>query len=81
MNQRLLRFVVTVPKNPTVALSVLMPNKCLGQNTPDNITAIRPLKDGVIADFEVTQNAQAFYQQSEGETLFSQSKRDCLCAL
>lgn len=41
-------------QNPTVAAVGLDAKKMLGR-TPDNITAIRPLKDGVIADFEVTQ--------------------------
>ncbi len=40
--------------NPTVAAVGLDAKQMLGR-TPDNITAIRPLKDGVIADFEVTQ--------------------------
>lgn len=41
-------------QNPTVASVGLDAKQMLGR-TPDNITAIRPLKDGVIADFEVTQ--------------------------
>ena len=41
-------------QNPTVAAVGLDAKQMLGR-TPDNITAIRPLKDGVIADFEVTQ--------------------------
>ena len=40
-------------QNPTVAAVGLDAKQMLGR-TPDNITAIRPLKDGVIADFEVT---------------------------
>jgi rod shape-determining protein MreB and related proteins len=31
--------------------------------TPDNITAVRPLKDGVIADFEVTERMLRFFIQ------------------
>jgi actin-like ATPase involved in cell morphogenesis len=31
--------------------------------TPDNITAIRPLKDGVIADFEATEQMLRFFIQ------------------
>ena len=41
-------------QNPTVAAVGIDAKQMLGR-TPDNITAIRPLKDGVIADFEVTQ--------------------------
>ena len=42
-------------QNPTIAAVGLDAKQMLGR-TPDNITAIRPLKDGVIADFEVTQD-------------------------
>lgn len=41
-------------QNPKVVAVGLDAKQMLGR-TPDNITAIRPLKDGVIADFEVTQ--------------------------
>ena len=41
-------------QNPTVAAVGVDAKQMLGR-TPANITAIRPLKDGVIADFEVTQ--------------------------
>ena len=41
-------------QNPTVAAVGIDAKQMLGR-TPANITAIRPLKDGVIADFEVTQ--------------------------
>lgn len=41
-------------QNPTVAAVGIDAKQMLGR-TPSNITAIRPLKDGVIADFEVTQ--------------------------
>ena len=41
-------------QNQTVAAVGIDAKQMLGR-TPDNITAIRPLKDGVIADFEVTQ--------------------------
>ena len=41
-------------QNPKVVAVGIDAKQMLGR-TPDNITAIRPLKDGVIADFEVTQ--------------------------
>ena len=41
-------------QHPTVAAVGIDAKQMLGR-TPANITAIRPLKDGVIADFEVTQ--------------------------
>jgi rod shape-determining protein MreB and related proteins len=38
--------------------------KVMVGRTPGNITAIRPLKDGVIADFNATENhAPAFHPQ------------------
>ncbi|WP_066801802.1 rod shape-determining protein [Moraxella oblonga] len=42
-------------QNQTVAAVGLDAKQMLGR-TPENITAIRPLRDGVIADFEVTQH-------------------------
>ena len=38
--------------------------------TPANISAIRPMKDGVIADFEVTEN----YDRSNGEERVTESE-------
>lgn len=47
--------VVAIDKNDGTVLAVgNSANEMLGR-TPDNIIAIRPLKDGVIADFDVTQ--------------------------
>lgn len=47
--------VVAIDKNDGKVLAVgNQANEMLGR-TPDNIIAIRPLKDGVIADFDVTQ--------------------------
>ncbi len=47
--------VVAIDKNDGRVLAVgNQANEMLGR-TPDNIIAIKPLKDGVIADFEVTQ--------------------------
>jgi len=52
-----------VGNQKTVAAVGTDAKRMLGR-TPGNITAIRPLKDGVIADFLVTEkNAAAFYQQ------------------
>src|ERR1700753_1313898 len=39
--------------------------------TPDNITAIRPLKDGVIADFEVTEQMLRHFIQSVHSNRFA----------
>lgn len=59
-------------QNPTVAAVGLDAKQMLGR-TPDNITAIRPLKDGVIADFEVTQQMlKHFIHKIKAKKMFAQ---------
>ncbi len=53
--------------------------KMLGR-TPAHITAIRPLKDGVIADFTVTEKMlQYFIHRAHGATMFRPSPRVLVC--
>jgi rod shape-determining protein MreB and related proteins len=53
--------------------------KMLGR-TPSHITAIRPLKDGVIADFTVTEKMlQYFIHRAHGATMFKPSPRVLVC--
>ena len=48
--------------------------------TPGNITAIRPMKDGVIADFTVTeQMLKQFIKKVHDSRLFSPSPRIIIC--
>lgn len=48
--------------------------------TPGNITAIRPLKDGVIADFTVTEKMlQYFIKRAHGSRYFRPSPRVLVC--
>ncbi len=48
--------------------------------TPGNITAIRPLKDGVIADFTVTERMlQHFIKKAHGNPFFQRSPRVLIC--
>lgn len=48
--------------------------------TPGNITAIRPLKDGVIADFTVTEKMlQHFIRKAHGTRYFRPSPRVLIC--
>ncbi len=48
--------------------------------TPGNITAIRPLKDGVIADFSVTEKMlQYFIKKANGSRYFQRSPRVLVC--
>ena len=54
--------------------------KCMLGRTPGNITAIRPLKDGVIADFLVTEKMlQAFIARAHENTLVRPSPRVLVC--
>src|SRR2546428_8694085 len=48
--------VVAVDKSSGRVLAVGSEAKLMLGRTPDEISAIRPLKDGVIADFEVTED-------------------------
>ena len=53
--------------------------KMLGRS-PGHITAIRPLKDGVIADFTVTEKMlQYFIHSAHGSTFFKPSPRVLVC--
>lgn len=47
--------VVAIDKNDERILAVGIEAKCMLGRTPGNIVAVRPLKDGVIADFDVTE--------------------------
>ncbi|MDO5398079.1 MAG: rod shape-determining protein [bacterium] len=45
-------------------------NEMIGR-TPENIIAVRPMKDGVIADFDITQAMiRAFIRQARGNSVF-----------
>ena len=66
-------------QNPTVAAVGLDAKQMLGR-TPDNITAIRPLKDGVIADFEVTETMlNQFIGKVHEKRLFPPAPRVVVC--
>ncbi len=48
--------------------------------TPGNMTAIRPLKDGVIADFDITEKMlQYFVKKAHGSRYFRPSPRVLVC--
>lgn len=53
--------VVAVEKDTNVVLAVGAEAKRMIGRTPGNIVAIRPLKDGVIADFDITQAMLRFF--------------------
>ncbi len=61
-------------QNPVIAEVGLGAKQMLGR-TPDNVTTIRPLKDGVIADIEVTnQMLHYFIKKVNAKKRFSQLK-------
>ena len=48
--------------------------------TPENITTVRPLKDGVIADFDITEKMlQYFVRKAHGSRYFRPSPRILVC--
>src|SRR5581483_4796994 len=47
--------IVAVDRDTNEVLAVGKEAKAMLGRTPQNITAVRPLQDGVIADFEVTE--------------------------
>jgi len=53
--------VVAIEKSTGKVLAVGMEAKRMLGRTPANITAIRPMKDGVIADFDVTQEMLNYF--------------------
>lgn len=60
--------------------AVGMDAKMMLGRTPGNITAIRPLKDGVIADFAVTERMLRFFIEKVHESkLFRPSPRILIC--
>ncbi len=65
--------------NKTIAAVGSAAKAMLGR-TPGNITAIRPLKDGVIADFEVTEKMlQAFIKKVHDTSFLRPSPRVLIC--
>lgn len=48
--------------------------------TPENIIAIRPLKDGVIADFEITETMLKYFIDRIGVKTFFRKPRILICA-
>ncbi|MGL4606001.1 MAG: rod shape-determining protein [Eubacteriaceae bacterium] len=53
--------VVAIDKNTGKLLAVGEEAKIMLGRTPDNIVAIRPLKDGVIAEFEITEQMLRYF--------------------
>ncbi len=67
--------VVAINNNTGEVLAVGIEAKQMIGRTPGNITAIRPLKDGVIADFETTQGLlKYFIKKAVGASPFSKPR-------
>lgn len=63
--------VVAIDKNTNKLLAVGEEARSMLGRTPGNIVAIRPLKDGVISDYEVTQRMlKYFIEKASGKSLF-----------
>ena len=67
--------VVAVDVKRSVVLAVGSEAKEMIGRTPGSISAVRPLKDGVIADFEVTAEMLRYFIRSSTRTAFLRSAR------
>ncbi|MDQ0339441.1 rod shape-determining protein MreB [Caldalkalibacillus uzonensis] len=71
--------VVAVDKNTGKVLAVGEEARRMVGRTPGNIVATRPLKDGVIADFEITEAMLKHFLQKIGVRGFLSSPRILIC--
>ena len=66
--------------NPKAIAAVGVEAKRMLGRTPGHIDAIRPLKDGVIADFTITEKMlQHFIRKAHGDQFFKPSPRVLVC--
>ena len=67
--------VVAINNNTGEVLAVGLEAKNMIGRTPGNITAIRPMKDGVIADFQITQGMlKYFIRKVMGKSMFAKPR-------
>lgn len=71
--------VVAIDKNTGRILAVGSDAKKMLGRTPGNIVAIRPLKDGVIADFEVTEAMLRYFIQKIHKRSYAVRPRVVVC--
>jgi rod shape-determining protein MreB len=71
--------VVAIEKNSNKVLAVGSEAKRMLGRTPGNIVAIRPMKDGVIADFDVTENMLRYFIQKVHKRRFVVRPRVVVC--
>jgi len=75
--------VVAIDKNTNKLLAVGEEARRMLGRTPGNIVAIRPLRDGVISDYDITEKMfKAFYRKGvrqQGIQVFSSQGLLCVC--
>jgi rod shape-determining protein MreB len=71
--------VVAINKNTKAILAVGDDAKSMIGRTPGDIVAIRPMKDGVIADFDITQNMLKYFIKRAMGTGFMSKPRVVIC--
>ncbi len=71
--------VVAINKNTKAILAVGDDAKSMIGRTPGDIVAIRPMKDGVIADFDVTQNMLKYFIRRAMGSGFISKPRVVIC--
>ena len=67
--------VVAIDKNDERILAVVIEAKRMLGRTPGNIVAVRPLKDGVIADFDVTEAMLRYFIDKASEKRYPWTPR------
>lgn len=71
--------VVAIEKNSRTVLAVGVEAKRMLGRTPGSIVAIRPMKDGVIADFDVTESMLRYFIQKVHKRRFAVKPRVVVC--
>src|SRR3954452_17569280 len=71
--------VVAINDSTGEILAVGHEAKRMNGRTPDNIAAIRPLKDGVIADFEATEQMLRYFIQQVHRRRYFAKPRIVIC--
>ena len=72
--------VVTIESDTKRVLAVGEDARRMIGRTPGNITAIRPLRDGVIADFEITESMLKYFIDRVGARSWYSRPRILICA-
>ena len=73
--------VVAINTQTNQALAVGMEAKRMIGRTPSHIRAIRPLRDGVIADFDITEKMLRYFIQKGAPASMGQAAHRHLCSL